>query len=556
MIEAVLPATRAAGSSPRATASRNASPQWARLRLGFFASLRLLKYKPRMSNARDLTSAALLLSISTVASRVLGFVREMVIAAKLGAGAETDAYLAAFAIPDLINHFLAGGALSAALLPLFARLMLNGNEEQAWRLVSRVISTAGLVLVVALTAGWIFAEPVLAALYPGWDEPQIALTAKLTRIILPGPLLFTIGALINATEQARKRFMATALTGLVYNACIIVGGIAGHQYLGVEGFSWGVIVGMALGPFLIPIVSARDVLRFRPDLNFRDPDVRRFFFLAAPLLLSSSLIFFDEWFQRHFASHLEAGAITWLNNARRLMLVPAALVGQAIGQASFAFLSRMRSESEPSEINEVLGGVLRATAALSVVTAFGIWCVAESAVRFAFLRGEYLPSDAAATTALLLVLAWAVPGWSLYTVGAKALQAAERMWLSAGLGLATLVPSWFVYQRLCETHGVDGLAIATVLCVTVASVAILTWLPSTYRSAPWRPVLTGLAEGAAVGAAGLLATSALAAVPFDVESSLVAVTIRSMAFLAGAGAVAYFLPGALGERLRRALARR
>ncbi|MFT6399109.1 MAG: putative peptidoglycan lipid II flippase, partial [Bradymonadia bacterium] len=207
-----------------------------------------------MSNARELTSAALLLSLATVASRLLGFVREMVIAASLGAGSETDAYLAAFAIPDVINHFLAGGALTAALLPIFAKHLVAGDPERAWLLVSRVLSAAGIVLLIALGIGAIATEPILRFAYPGFDESQIALTARLTRIILPGPLLFTFGAIINATEQARKRFVATALTGLVYNACIIAGGLLGARHLGVEGFSWGVVAGAALGPFLIPIV--------------------------------------------------------------------------------------------------------------------------------------------------------------------------------------------------------------------------------------------------------------------------------------------------------------
>ena len=532
-----------------------------------------------MSNARELTSAALLLSVSTIASRLLGFLREVVIANQLGAGVETDAYLAAFAIPDVINHFLAGGALSAALLPLFAKHLLDGDTERAWRLVSRVLTISGLVLLVALALGGIFAEPILRVVYPGFDDAQITLTARLTRIILPGPILFTFGAIINATEQARKRFMASALTGLVYNACIIIGGLLGHEHLGVEGFSWGVVAGAALGPFLIPVIFARDVLSVRPSLDFNDSDVRRFFFLATPLLLSSSLIFFDEWFQRHFASYLEAGSITWLNNARRLMLVPAAMVGQAIGQASFAFLSRMRAESSrlsgdappiiegagsadagsavpaKAELYRILAGVLRVTAAVSLLTAFGVWVVAGPAVQLAFQRGAYLASDAEATSQLLRILAWAVPGWSLYTVGAKALQAAERTWLSAGLGLATLVPSWFAYQALASTDGVQGLALATVVCVTTASLLVLAFIGPTYGVRPWGSLVVGLGEGLALGGIGAGAAIGVAAL-LPTGSAWIALSSQGAAFAMAALLLAAILPGPSGELIRKRVLRR
>ena len=117
---------------------------------------------------RELRAAALLLAASIAASRVLGFLREVIIAYVLGAGAETDAYLAAFVVPDLINHFLAGGALSTALLPLYLR-HAEADPARAWRLVSQTITVSCAVLSAALVAAW-FATPVLVAKwYPGFD---------------------------------------------------------------------------------------------------------------------------------------------------------------------------------------------------------------------------------------------------------------------------------------------------------------------------------------------------------------------------------------------------
>lgn len=508
-----------------------------------------------MSPRRDIQLAAALLSASIVASRLLGFVREAVLAALMGAGPETDAYLAAFVVPDLINHFLAGGALSTALLPIFAARLVGGRDREAWQLVGSVARLATGVLVVAVIAGMIWAEPILRLWYPGFDESQIALTAYLTRIILPGPLFFTLGAVLNATEQSRKRFLATALMPLVYNVCIIAGGFIGHSTVGIAGFSWGVLVGAALGPFLVPWIATRDVRDLSGRLPLSDPDIRRFFVNAAPILFSSSLIFFDEWLGRHFASDLEAGAITWLNNARRLMLVPAMLVGQAIGQAAFPFLARMRFESAPGEVADTLRGLLRGTAALSVVSALGLYAVADGAVRIVFERGAYTSDDAEITITLLAILAFAIPGWALYTVTLRTLHAAERMWTASMLGLATLVPSYFLYRALAHSDGVQGLALATPLAVSGATIVLLAAAQTAWKTSIWAATVRGLVEGGTAGALGLLGVYGARAL-VGTPSSLAGLARDGLAFSIPAILALVVLGGPAGAAVRRRLLRR
>ncbi len=508
-----------------------------------------------MTTARELKLAAALISGSMIASRILGFVREVVMATLLGAGPETDAYLAAFFIPDLINHFLAGGAITAALLPIFARRLVNGHEEQAWRLVATVIQLTLVVLSIALIAGWFFAEPLIAAWYDGFDEAQVALTTRLTRIVLPGPILFTVGAIFNATEQARKRFIATAIAPLVYNICIILGGVLGHASIGVEGFSWGVIVGAALGPFLVPIIAARSAIRWVPALPWTDADAKRFFWNAAPILFSSSLLFFDEQLIRRFASSFEAGALTWLNNARRLMLLPALIVGQAIGQAAFPFLARMLADARLDEARATLRGLLRATTVLSVVAAVATSIAAGPAVATVFERGAYTHLDATTTAALLAILAAAIPAWALYTVALKGLHAAEQMWLTAAIGLGSLPPAWWAFSYFAQRSGVEGIAVASVLSMSAATAAMLIALGRHYERSPWAPIGRGALEGAALSAAG-------AGAWFGVQALLPAAS-APLALIAGGtafGVVAlcglYVLPGPAGDAVRRRLKRR
>ncbi|MCB9520463.1 MAG: murein biosynthesis integral membrane protein MurJ [Myxococcales bacterium] len=505
---------------------------------------------------RDLTVATALLSASVVLSRVLGFAREVVIAQVLGAGPETDAYLAAFVVPDLINHFLAGGALSTALLPLFVRRS-ETSPDAAWRLVSQAITVAAAVLGVAMVVAWFATPSLIATWYDGFDAEQIALTTRLTRIILPGPLFFTVGALLNATEQARRRFVASAIMPLIYNACIIAGGLILGPSMGVDGFSWGVIAGALLGPLLVPLIAARDVARLAPAFDPRDPDLRRLAFLAAPVLFSSSLLFFDEWFGRRFASELGTGAITWLNNARRLMLLPASMVGQALSQAIFPFLAALSARREREELDRTLRGVFRAASALSVTAAAGLVATAPAVVTAVFVRGRYTADDADQTSTLLVVLALAVPAWTLYSIALRALQAAERNWLSSAIGGATLVPSYFVYSALSARFGTVGLAAATPICLTGAALVIVAAMARVLDVSPTAGVARGTLEGLIVGAAAAGASLALghglAAVVtvgpvFDAAA-------RCVAFGAVAVAGLVAIPGPAGDAVRRRLRR-
>src|SRR5262249_40311463 len=158
--------------------------------------------------ASRISAAAVLLASSILLSRVLGYLREAVLAYRVGAGAATDAYYAAFQIPDLLNYLLAGGALSIAFVPLYTRHLAHGDAEAADRLFATVLGSLGVGAVVATAGLWWFAEPLVALQFPRFAPQTQALTVHLTRIVLPGQIFFITGGIINATLLARERFGA------------------------------------------------------------------------------------------------------------------------------------------------------------------------------------------------------------------------------------------------------------------------------------------------------------------------------------------------------------
>ena len=440
--------------------------------------------------------AAALIAVSTLLSRILGYARDAVIAARLGATGETDAYYAAFGLPDLLLYFLAGGALSLAFLPLFQRVLAADGADAAWRLFSNIATTGGLVLAAALAVAWWQAPALVSLLVPDFDATQHELTVRLTRLMLPTPLFFFWGGLLSATQMAQGRFRSTALAPLVYNACIIAGGLLLEPRLGVAGFTWGVVAGAALGPLATNLVYSLGAMRLRPVVAPLDPLLRRYVWLALPLMLGVSLTTVDEWIGRWFASGMDAGSITWLNNARRLMLVPVAFVGQAVGVAALPFLSRLAQAGDPGGLQRHLDRALRATATLSVVAAAGLAVIAPWAVGLVYGHGAYTAPDVARTAALLQVLCLAAPLWCVHTVAVRAFYAREDTWRPMLTSSAAVLLALPAYVLLSARIGVHGLAAATAIGMLLQVLLNA----AAYRLVHGGDVLTGPLRGLAGGA--------------------------------------------------------
>lgn len=234
------------------------------------------------AGARRISAIALLLAASILLSRVLGYVREAVLAWQLGATAEVDAYRAAFQIPDLLNYFLAGGALSIAFVPFYTRVRARQGPEAAEQLLAKILGTMTLVAIVATAFLWWTADTLIALQFPRFAPETQALTVRLTRIVLPAQIFFIAGGIIRAALMAHDRFATQALAPVVYNAAIIAGGAAFGSTLGAEGFAWGALLGAVIGPFLIPLLDAQFSARLRVRVRIALLDRQFWLILALP----------------------------------------------------------------------------------------------------------------------------------------------------------------------------------------------------------------------------------------------------------------------------------
>lgn len=496
--------------------------------------------------------AAALLGGSILLSRVLGFVREAVLAREVGIGAATDAYQAAFQIPDMMNYFLAGAALSIAFIPLYHRAKERAGEAGAERLLATVLGTVALVVTVATAVLWWHADSLVEFQFGSFDPAQQALTVRLTRIVLPAQVFFVVGGVLRAALMAEGRFAAQAAAPLVYNLSIITGGLVASPELGVEGFAWGALIGAAIGPFGIALWDAQRHLRVRLRVAPLDPDFLTYLALAAPLMLGVSLLTVDEWYDRWFGGALATGTIATLFFARRLMQVPVAVVGQAVATAALPALSRLHAEGRHDELNSFVLRTLQASGSLACLAAAGLVAVADPLVALVYVRGAFSPADAAPVAEALRIFCLGVPGWVLQILAVRSFYARGEMWPPMLLGTAVALAAIPLYLELGPRLGVNGLALAGVIAVTLNALATLGMARILHGSPPLGTLASGLARAALCG--GSAAALALQIPPMGegAAGALLTLAVRGLAFTAVCLPAAWWLGG---EVMREELAR-
>src|SRR3972149_10987819 len=177
------------------------------------------------SARKQMGRAAALMMASVFLSRILGSARDAVIAYQHGATPETDAFFAAFTIPDFLNYLLAGGALSITFIPIFARTLAEGREAEGHRSFSTIATIMGAAMLFFVILGEFLAERLIPLIAPGFPPDQIAIAARLTRIVLPAQIFFYLGGLLMAVQYARNQFFLPATAPLIYHAGIILGGL-------------------------------------------------------------------------------------------------------------------------------------------------------------------------------------------------------------------------------------------------------------------------------------------------------------------------------------------
>lgn len=425
----------------------------------------------RLTGKHTAYSATLLLMASSILSGILGLLRVKYIAHVFGAGSPTDAYNAAFNLPDMINYFLVGGVASITLISILNRYREAGDEAGADRALSVVLVAMTVVLGIGILAAEFFAPAYTHLFFGKLDPATSRLCTHLTRILLPAQLFFFAGGALGSRLLVRKIFLYQAVTPILYNLGIILGGVFLSRRIGIDSLAVGVLAGSFVGSLVINAAGAfRSGMRFYPILNLRHPAFVEWLRLSLPLMIGVSLAMADKWILSHYAA-ADQGAITLLTNAKSLFNAPLSVIGMAAGAASLPFFSALFAQNRLYDFNEAVSrAVSRLIAVALLVTT---WMVGLAIPIVDLLRGgHYSHGDALLTARYFALFAFSLALWSAQGIYARAFYAARNTLTPAVSGTIVTFVSIPVYALLFHHFGVSGLAVASDLGIFAHTLAL------------------------------------------------------------------------------------
>jgi putative peptidoglycan lipid II flippase len=428
---------------------------------------------PAHSMHRRVAVATVIVTVSILISRILGFARDWAVAHLAGANGVSDIFYAAFTLPDILNYLTAGGSLSITFIPVFAKYVAEGEEHEGWRIFSTVMSVMGVVLIVFVAAGEIFAGPIVARLFSGFPPAEQARTVFLTRLMLPAQIFFYEGSILSAVQYAKGQYLIPSLAGLVYNICIIAGGVLLWSRIGITGFAVGVLVGAVVGNFILQAYGAsRAGAVFTPNFRVNHPGFTLFLRMSVPIMLALGLAQADDWIIKHYASFLPAGQVTWLTFGKKVMQVPLGFVGQAIAVASFPMLAQLYSERKYTELNRLLNSTFRALIVLLLPISALMVAESQPIIRVLFMRTRLNTAAIQGTAAALVFFSLGLFCWGAQNILARGFYATRNTIVPAVVGTITTLLSIPFYLWLMRLIGERGLALASSLGITAYTVVL------------------------------------------------------------------------------------
>ena len=403
----------------------------------------------------------MLLAASSVISALVGLARGKYIAWIFGAGPQTDAYMAAFRLPDLMNNFLAGGAVGITFVTILNRYRERGEEAEGERVLFIVLNLMVLVLTFASIILMFLAAPFIRWTNPGFPPDQVALSAHMTRILLPAQIFLFAGSVLGAPLLVRKQFAYQAATPIFYNLSIIAFGVLLHRRFGVSALAIGATAGFLLGSLAINAWGvARARIRYRWEIDLRHPGLRMWLCMTLPLMLGFTLPFLDQYFAGFYASH-GAGDITRLANAKQLFSAPMSMLALAAGVASMPFFAQLWAKEKRYEFATGVADSVSRVIALGLLASSLMIALSQPIVGFIFGGGRFTPSDVNHTAFFFALYTISLFAWSAQAIYARAFYAAGITWLPMLASTIILFVAFPLYGMGYKGWGAAGLALAS-----------------------------------------------------------------------------------------------
>ncbi len=468
-----------------------------------------------------LARSAGLISLATMSSRLLGLVRDLVLADVFGASHQMDAYTVAFRIPNLLRDLFAEGAMSSAFVPTFSRLLTLEGRQAAWRLGNLVITALLLVTGALVLLGMVFTWPLVNfaagdyASVPG----KLELTVSLARVMFPFLTLIAVAVGFMGMLNSLHRFFIPAFSPAMFNIgtlatmAVLIPVFRGQGIPPIYAVAVGTLVG-GLGQVLVqwPILR-QEGFRYRPLVDTRDPALRQVLALMIPGTMALAAVQINVLVNTMLAASQGEGAPSWLNFAFRVMYLPMGLFGLSIATAAIPALASAAAREDRTGMRDTLSSALRMMLMLNVPATFGLIALATPIVALLFEHGSFTRDATLGTAAALVFYAPGLLGYSAIKLAVPTFYALRDSRTPVVVGAASVAFNAGLNVLLVRWLGVRGLALGT-SASALFNAAALMWL--------LRKKLGGL-DGRRVGvsfAKVLAASLFMAAVAWGTERGL------------------------------------
>lgn len=464
-----------------------------------------------MSNkeSQSLAKDAGLVGVSTLASRVLGLVRDIVVSHIFGAGLFTDAFNMAFTIPNTLRQLVAEGSLTIAFLPVFIEVNKKEGPAAARKLVSASLGVFPTLVAILVALGVLLADPITTLFASGFKAipGKFELTVQLTRWLFPYLWCTAMVALSMGILNSLRRFFAPAIAPALFNLTIIIVTVGYCSFFSKEIMALvaGVLAGGVLQVILQIVALKRAAMLPKPTWAF-SPEIKKILLLMAPTLVGTSIYELNIMLQRYLASYLEQGSVTYLYNADRFTQLPLGVFGVAIASAALPRLADYAAEQNFSEFKKLLSYALRLANFIIIPSCLALVVLARPIISTVFQHGAFDAVMAQKTAVALLCFTLglgAVAQNRMSTQAFFALKDTKTPVLCSGLSLAVYITSaLFLMHRLSYA----GLALSLGIASWMQFLALQILLYRRVGFLPWGQILfSGLKSlfAAAVMSVGL-----------------------------------------------------
>lgn len=422
----------------------------------------------------QVTTAAFIVAAASLLSRVVGVIRDRILASTFGAGDVLDAYYAAFKIPDFLYNLVILGALSAAFIPVFTEYLETKDKEEAWRLAEKVLSLVGAVMIGASCILFFAMPSLMPVIAPGFEGEKMALAIHLSRIMLVSTTFLAFSAVMGGILQATRRFIAFSFAPVLYNLGIVAGAVFLVPWIGPAGLGWGVAFGAFLHFFAQSTVVLSLGLKQLPRPSFDHEGLRRILKLMAPRTMGLAVSQINLTIILAMASLLAVGSVTVLNLAMNLQAVPIGIFGISFAVAAFPSLARAAGSQDKESFRDVIGSTTRKIVFFVLPASIALLILRAQIVRLLLGDGIFNWNDTIRTADALGIFALSAVAQAVTPLLFRGFYAMQDTWTALWISVTIEVTNIVGAVILMRPFGILGLAAAFTISAWIG-LMVLWW---------------------------------------------------------------------------------